>query len=239
MNSILDGCKPKEFTTTESIVFYISTSLFYIIIGLPCIKLIFDKTPNTKNISIIPGLSSYFLVSLYLGYHIVTYDEEKKLIVDIFQLIFILLWNFIYIWYSSLKQILKVINKCVLLLGVGFDTIFIGYILNVSFNKDKEKVRNVIDILRLLPNSLMFFLTLQWDTWKKKRYESINIWASICGIIHAASCIIMLALDWEDTECSAILLIPNIIGFCVSIAYTVIYFVLRCKKNYEHTRTEY
>lgn len=238
MGSILDAER-------ESIIFYISTSLFFIVTGFPCIKLIFDRTPNIKNISIIPGLSSYFLVSLYLGYHHIVTDNEKpyKKIVDIFQLIFILLWNFVYIWYSSLKQILKVINKCVLLLGVGFDTIFIGYILQNSFSEDDEnkiqKITKAIHILRLLPNSLMFFLNLQWDTWKKRRYESINIWSSICGIIHAALCIVMLAKNWKDTECNTIILIPNIIGCCVCIIYTVIYFVLRRLKNYEHTRIEY
>lgn len=236
MSSFLEKCNDYNCETWESVVFYASTSIFFIVTGLPCIKLIFDKNPSTKNISIIPGLSSYFLVALYLGYHIFT-DNKKacKIILDSIQLFFILVWNFIYLWHSSLKQILKMLNKCLLLLGVGVDTVFIGFLL-----KETPKIMLMItNILRFLPNSLMFFVTFQCDIWRRRKYEYINIWSSICGMIHAALCIVMLLLKKDCWECKIFILIPNIIGFIVCLIYMIIYCKLKNLQNYEHARIEY
>jgi hypothetical protein len=235
MNSFLEKCEDYEFETWESVVFYASTSIFFIVTGLPCIKLIFDKNPSTKNISIIPGLSSYFLVALYLGYHIFIDDKNPyKIILDIFQLFFILVWNCIYLWHSSLKHILKMLNKCLLLLGVGVDTVFIGFLL-----KENQEKMLIINILKFLPNSLMFFLTFQCDIWRRRRYEYINIWSSICGMVHAALCIVMLSIKNDCWKCQIFILIPNIIGFIVCLIYMIIYCKLKNRQNYEHAKIEY
>ena len=227
------------------IIIHASTLIFFIISGIPCIQLICNKNPSTKNISIIPGLSSYFLVVLYLGYHIITYiDGSKKpfccicLIFCVVQLLFILVWNFIYLWYSSFKQKLKMINKYVLLLGVGVDTGFIGALLK------KENRMKWINIFGILPNIFMFVSCLQLDVFKKGRYESINIYSSIYGIIHSALCIIFILSDWNDERviyenCKICILIPNIIGCIVSLFYIIVYYKFKNRKNYEHTKVEY
>lgn len=244
MDSFLKKCEGYEFETWESVVFYASTSIFFVVTGLPCIKLIFDKNPSTKNISIIPGLSSYFLVALHLGYHIFKDDKDDKnafkKILDIFQLFFILVWNCIYLWHSSLKHILKMLNKCLLLLGIGVDTVFIGFLLK----ENQKKMLMITNILKFLPNSLMFFLTFQCDIWRRRRYEYINIWSSICGMVHAALCIVMLLSlslknDYKYWECQIFILIPNIIGFIVCLIYMIIYCKLKNRQNYEHAKIEY
>lgn len=237
-----------QCTEIKLIIIHASAFIFFIISGLPCIKLICNKNPSTKNISIIPGLSCYFLVVLYLGYHITTnYSKTKDkfyciyLIFYIIQLLFILVWNFIYLWYSSFQKILKTINKFVLLLGVGVDTGFISFLLRE--NQDPDKMM-YINILGILPNIFMFVSSLQLDIFTKGRYESINICSSIYGIFHSALCIIFISLDCKNENamgkaCKICTLIPNIIGCIVCLVYMIVYYRFKNLKKYEHTKVEY
>ena len=227
----------------RSILIHVANYIFYLVSAFPCVKLIYDKNPSTNNISIIPGLCCYSIGALYFGYYTFTqkgmssYLFILNLSLDIIQILLTLIWICIYLWYSSLRQVKKMINRCFLLLGVGVDIVFIGLILNNRYQKISE-IRKRINICAILPNTLIFFSSFQFDICTKKKHESINILASVVGIFYSALRIYLGILIDEFPE-NISLLIPNVIGFIVCSFFTIFYFYLKKTKKYEHTKVEY
>lgn len=61
-----------------TIIFNISTYVFYIASGIPCFKLIWKKNQSVQNISIIPIFSCYIMGVLYFGYHFVITENKTE-----------------------------------------------------------------------------------------------------------------------------------------------------------------